>query len=364
MATSLYAIPKGSCERPKEEICCETPKPGPFAFAYPQDLGLNCPRDFFVHVDGLALQAKQDGLAFAISDTGLNGVPTSPITYGEVIGFSGEKSSWDFNPGIRAGFGFYLDHDAWVVDFDWTWVNITNYKKGRAPNSGGGLIPLWLLGTDTPANSPGINLFGSDANASWDASYNVLDLSLGKPYHVSRYVVFNPHFGIRGGCIDQHLSVDYSGYGTDSKTLHRGENKFTGVGLRGGLKTDWIVGKGWNLFANLSGSILSGKFDVSQTMNIADSNNDGYSIDDDFYQNVPNMEMSFGIAWNKYFDKNKYRVGLKAAYEFMQWWDQFHMRKFFSGNGSNTNTIGYANDTVSRGNLSMNGFSLRLQIDI
>ena len=204
VATGLTAIPKGNCEKEQPQICCENPKPGPFAFSYPQDLGLSCPRDFSIHIDGLALQAKEDGLAFAISDTGTSGgTPHAPIQYGKVIGFSDDKSSWDYNPGIRAGFGFFVDHDAWAVDFDWTWVNITNYKHGRAPYAGGGLIPLWLLGNDTPSTDSrlgqqGQNLFGADANASWNASYNVLDLGVGKPYYISRYVIFNPHFGIRG----------------------------------------------------------------------------------------------------------------------------------------------------------------------
>lgn len=358
MATSLNAIPKGPCDRPLEPVCCEEPKPGPFAFAFPHDLGINCPRDFYVHIDGLAFQAKQDGMEFAIEDTsGVNNTPTAPITYGEVIGFSSDNSDWDYNPGMRFGLGFYLDHDAWNIDFNWTWLNITDYKHGDATTSGAGLIPLWVLGSDTPTTTP--NLFGPHSSAVWKAHYNTLDLSLGKPYHVSRYVIFNPHFGIRAGWIDQHFSVDFGGFeGGANRTIHHGENKFWGVGARAGLDTDWIVGKGWCLFANISASMMASKFEIEQNMILPGSGGDGFDIDYDFYQNVPNMEIALGIAWSKYFDKNKYRIGLKAAYEFIEWWDQLNMRRFYSG------TPGYANDTVSRGNLTLNGFSLRLQIDI
>ncbi len=363
IATSLYAIPKGPCERPKEEICCENPKPGPFAFAYPQDIGLNCPRDFYVHVDALAFQAKQDGMEFAIEDTsGNNGLPDAPITYGKVIGFSGKNSDWDFNPGARAGFGFYLDHDAWTVDFNWTWLNITNYKHGDATTSGSGLIPLWILGSGTPNAQ-----FGPHSSAVWKAHYNTLDMDLGKPYHISRYVIFNPHFGLRAGWIDQHFSVDFGGAESGpNRTIHHGDNDFWGIGLRGGLNTDWIVGKGWNLFANFSASMLASKFEVHQNMVLPGTDGDGFDLNYDSYQNVPNMELAVGIAWNKYFDKNKYRIGMRFAYEFIQWWDQLNMRKFFSGNGqaSTPVNVGYASDTVSRGNLSLNGFSLRLQVDI
>lgn len=356
MATSLNAIPKGPCDRPAEEVCCDNPKPGPFAFAYPMDLGLSCPRDFYIHLDGLALQAKQDGMEFAIQDD--TGMATPPIQYGKVQGFADKSGSWDYNPGLRFGFGFFLDHDCWSVDFNWTWVNITNYAHGNATNSTGTSIPLWMLGSD---DQGGIES-NREANAVWKASYNIIDLSLGKPYHVSRYVVFNPFFGIRGGYIDQHFSARYQGNpGTNAGgTVHHGDNDFRGVGLRLGINTDWIVGKGWNLFANISSSLLASKFEVSQNMTFtgAQAANEGFDIKSDQYQNAANFELAVGIAWSKYFDRNKYRIGLRAAYEFAEWFNQLRMRKFFSG------APGYASDTVSGGDLSLNGFSLRLQLDI
>src|SRR5262249_48947809 len=127
--TSVYAIPKGPCDT-KPDVCCEEPKPGPFAFAYPLDMNITCPRDFYVFVEGLAFQAKQDGMEFAINNAygGLT-TPTHGIANGEVLGFSNNHRDWDYNPGLRVGIGFYLDHDAWNVDFAWTWVNITNYQS-------------------------------------------------------------------------------------------------------------------------------------------------------------------------------------------------------------------------------------------
>lgn len=354
MATSLYAIPRDPCEPICAPVCCEVPVPGPFAFAYPWDLGLNCPRDFYVHVDGLAFQAKQDGMEFAIEDTTTSdGSPTAPITYGKVHGFSNNNSDWDYNPGMRFGLGFYLDHDAWNLDFNWTWANITNYKSVRATDDGV-LIPLWLLGADE------IQPFGSRANAVWTAQYNMLDFVLGKPYHISRYLVVNPFFGVRGGWINQHFSVGYSRTATNSTITHHGEkNNFRAVGGKMGINTDWIVGKGWWLFGNLSGSLVAGKFEIKQNLTIPDENgSDGFDLVSDYYQNVPNMEMAIGLGWSRQFDCCRYRISLRAAYEFIQWWDQLNMRKFYSGHPT------YASDVVSRGNLTLNGFSLRLQLDI
>lgn len=358
LATSLHAIPPEPCDPEVEPVCCAAPAPGPFAFAYPYDLGINCPRDFYFHIDGLAFQAKQDGMEFAIQAKQDGGLPIAPITYGKVIGFgfSDGSGDWDFNPGARVGMGFYLDHDAWNIDLDWTWVHVTNYKSVHADHNSV-LIPLWLFGSSDSVSG----LFGSRANAKWNVSYNVFDLSLKKPYYVSRYLILNPFFGARFADIDQHFSVRYSGETPFYEAIHHGEqNEFRGAGARFGVNSDWILGKGWWLFANMSASILAGKFDVHQnmTVNLSHTDTDGFDIHSDYYQNTPNMEFAIGLAWSTSFDCNRYRIGLRAAYEFIEWWDQLNMRKFFSANP------GYATDVVSRGNFTMNGFSLRLQFDL
>lgn len=347
-----HAMPRDPCN-PKPPTCCDDPKPGPFAFSFPMDVDLNCPRDFYIYAAGLAFQAKQDGMAFAIRDSDGSGLP---INNGTVLNFTQDNSDWDYNPGIRVGIGFYLHHDAWNLDFDWTWLNITNYKSFNAQNSGV-VLPIWI----SPNNA--VNSSWTSTNAVWKAHYNTLDARLGKPYHVSRYLILNPHFGVRAGWIDQHFSVGYAGTfqtGSDGITQH-GNNDFWGIGARAGLMSDWTIGKGWNLFGNIAAALLFGKFEVDQNLATGSSGNDnGYNLNEDFYQNVPNMEIQLGISWSKYFNRQKYRVQVAAAYEFHEWWDQFNMRKIYGG-ASDTVIL---SDTVSRGNLTLNGFSLNLRFDI
>jgi hypothetical protein len=329
-------------------------------------MDLNCPKDFYVHADALFMQAKQDGMDFGISDssTPASGA-NSPITHGEVEGFSSDNSDYDWNPGMRLGIGFYMDHDAWNLDFNWTWLNITNYQHASETTAGGVILPSWILGAGTPAAQ-----IGPNASAVWNAGYNTFDIRLGKPHYVSRYVVFNPHFGVRGGWIDQHFSVDYSGTGSGTRTIHHGDNDFWGVGARAGLDTDWILGRGWCLFGNIAASMLFGKFEIDQSLQIPGTTADGFNVDYDYYQNVPNFEIALGIAWGKYFNKKRNHVGLRLAYEFHEWWDQLNMKKFSSGSigtpevGTPSGTGIYTNDTVSRGNFTLNGLSLKLQFDM
>lgn len=351
-AVSAYAIPRGPCENKHEEVCCEEPKPGPFAFAYPMDMNLACPRDFFVHVDGLAFQAKQDGTDFAIID-GNSGA--NPISNGTVVGFSGDSYDWGYNPGVRAGIGFFLDHDAWSLDFTWTWLNITEYKSASANTSTGIILPTWLLGVDTVPDGDNRRV-----SAAFKASYDTLDASLGKAYHVSRYLVLNPHFGFRAAWIDEHFSVNYSGtFGGDaSGAIHHSDNDMWGIGARAGIDTDWRLGKGWCLFGNLSFAMLFSQFDIDQHLSVDTTINEGFDIDNDFYQNIPNVELAVGLGWGHHFNRDKYHVALRFAYEFQDWFNILNLKKFSSGSAT------YTNDTVSRGDLTLNGFSLRLQLDI
>lgn len=350
--TNLYAIPRSPCDqKPKVECPCEDPPPGPFAFAFPYDPNMNCPSDLYFYADFLAMQAKQDGMEFAIADTSGLG---NALTNGTVGGFSSDHSDWEYNFGARFGIGFYTDHDAWNIDAAWTWLNIRDYRHFNSTTAGGTLIPLWLTGTGMITTS-----YSNQSSAVWNANYNVLDVRLGKPYYVSRYVVFNPHIGLRGGWIDQHFSVDYSGTTPSTDRLvHHGDNDFWGVGLRTGVNTDWVLAQGFSIFGNAAASLLYGKFKIEQHLQTPSTATQSFDLEDHHYMNVPNAELALGLSWGSHFSQNKYYFSLKAAYEFHVWFDQLNMRRFWAGSNS------FSNDVVSRGNLTLNGFSLRASLDI
>lgn len=361
--TSLYAIPRDPCECPPPPVCCVEPAPGPFAFNYPFDMDLQCPRDFYIYADALLMQAKQDGMEFGIYDSNIPG-PSQKITQGSLAGFSSNNKDWDWQPGLRVGAGFYLDHDAWNLDFDWTWLNITESKSATVGTNGGAIIPLWLTGsgmTTTTVNG-GSGVYGPRASAVWHAKYSTFDMNLGKPYYVSRYFVLNPYFGLRGAFINQHYSVDYgcSPNAISTRTVHHADNDFWGVGTRAGLDANYLFGKGFRLFGCVAASMLFGKFEINQNLTYGSglSNPDGFDLNYHFYQNVPNFELALGFGWGHYFDKKRYHVGVDLAYEFHDWFNQLNLRRFWSGSAA------YANDVVSRGDLTLNGLSLRVQFDM
>ncbi len=361
LTASAHAIPKGPCEQ--EPVCCDEPRPGPFAFNFSKDLGLACPSDFYFHVDYLAMQPKMEGLEYAVrNDQGAApGVGAGfPLQGGEILGYSSDNHSWKWSSGFRVGLGFYLNHDAWTVDLNWMWFKINEEASDSSMNSET-LVALWIV--------PGSNTVGpitnNTASARWHLAMNVFDVSIGKPYHVSRYLILNPFFGIRAAWFDQHYRARYGGlYGPSGSAQNgaemEGKNDFWGVGTRIGMNSEWMLGGGWELLANASISMLFSQFDVRQQMALGDFS---YDIARKFYQNTPNLEMQLGVGWGMFFNRHQHHIALQLLYEFEDWFDQNRMRRFFHGDTTTGTSWTSANDTVSRGDLTLNGVSVRLLFD-
>ena len=357
LATSAFAIPKGPCEpKPDPTVCCKEPPPGPFAFSYAKDIGLSCPRDFYFNAAFLLMQAREDGLEYAVKQSSVQSAGNNnnvfPLQGGEIQGYTTGSHSTDWNYGVRLNCGFYLNHDAWDLGVSWMYFRINN-DKGIIVN-GGVLLPLWL--------DPGIETRGSatvqdnvTSSARWTANLHAIDLRLGKPYHISRYVIFNPHFGVRFGWIGQDFMVRNGGNFYYSDYDHNvdmiAKNDFWGLGARAGLDSEWHVGAGWFLFGNIAASLLYSHFDVDQSVTFRNAIR--YQLKHEFYTVVPNTEIHLGVCWSKLFSKNRYLFMLKGAYEFHAWFDQNRMRRFFD-------TAPSCNDEVSRADLYLSGFSFAL----
>jgi len=316
-----------------------------YSFSFPQEYPIRKPRDFSLYADALALQAKEGGLDFAIEDA--NGAAFG-IANGRVQGFSSNKSDYEFNPGLRVGMGLLFGDDRWNFDMVWTFLKITNSKHLDVSGSEV-LIPLWLI--------PEANSTNQSLHAVWNTNFNLLDFRMGKAFHISRFLVANPHFGGRIAFIDQHFSVHHGGfYGARQGAVSHNDNDFAGLGIRGGIDTQWRVAHDFALFGNVAGSILWGHFLMTQ--DLAQGVTQGYNLFQDLNQNIPNIEMILGMSWTHSFNKDQFRLNARLAYEFHEWWDMNHLRHIWSS------SHGVPNAVSSRGNFTLNGISLRFQVDL
>jgi len=317
-----------------------------FAFAYPKDLHLANPRDFFFYVEGLALQGMESNLQFVVT----NSVSTPVTTLNGSLGGFGQGESWDYNFGLRAGWGINMNHDAWSFEMDWMWVNVTNSRSYQAGT--GATLPVWQINDGTTFTSRG------SSGANWGCTINVADATLAKPYYISRKVIFNPNFGLRFAWIDQDYNVNYGGTNASHAVKFRAKNDFFGLGARMGVDTDWLLGCGFKLYSNISTSLLAGWFDNAEHGAVP-----GTAIRYDMKNKpqmvVPNMDIAVGLDWGTDLGNCNYYFDMRAGYEFQMWWDQLNMRQFVSGGASGNFT-----NVPVQGDLTLNGFTFRIRLDM
>ncbi|MBI3508607.1 MAG: hypothetical protein HY069_03085 [Chlamydiia bacterium] len=325
-----------------------------FAFAFPKDVNLVDPNDIYFYVAGLAMQASEGGLEYGIQNdngsvTNGSGGSAIPLKHGYVLNFD-----WNYNPGVRVGLGGYIDHDAWNLEGNWTWVHFSNYTSNETPATSI-VIPLWMTGGDSAPAS-----FGNGANAGWRGQYNQVDLWMGKPYHISRHFVMNPVLGMRFGFIDQTFRVDYGGLNFRSKVYTT--NNFYGFGLRAGVNSEWIVNKDWRFFGTAAGSMLRSHIHAKERFSVPSGTNSPTTsyIDETIWDNIPVLDLSLGLQWGMFFNCERNYVAVRAAYEFQEWFDLFYVRKIYNGGFANSN--GFGNEAL-RTDFSLNGFSLAVQFD-
>lgn len=316
-----------------------------FAFSPPKDLHLRNPRDFSLYADALILQAKEGGLEFAIEDS--NGAIRA-IRNGFVKGFSSSRSDYDFNAGLRVGMGFLFSDDRWNCDIVWTFLKITD-SKGIQLSGQSVLNPLWLF--------PSVNQTNQTLHAVWESNFNLLDFRMGKAFQISRSLIANPHLGGRIAFLDQHFSVQYGGfYGATRGAISHNDNDFSGLGLRGGLDTEWKLCPDLAFFGNIASALMWGHFEIAQ--NLAQGVSSGYDLTQNMNQNIPNLEIAMGISWSHSFNRDQFRLDTRLGYEFQQWWDMNQLRRFYTSNP------GFPNAQVTRNNFTLNGLSLRFEVDL
>lgn len=276
--------------------------------------------EFFITADFIYWKAQMEGLSYAQDGNYAFGQITLPSS-----AHAGQVKHVDFGwePGFKAAVGVDFRHDGWYLLANYTWLEHFN-ASGLAhnnPRHRGQLIGTFstTLDPDDPVTIVALD----SAKAKWKLRFNVIDMELGRSFYISQSLVLQPYVGMKYAWIDQKYKLFYDLFDS-ARTLQIHEKQdYWGLGLRGGLNTQWHFTRNWSIFGQLAISELYGQFQETRK-DVAGGENPGIAAfeKDQFHTIKPVLEMALGIRYETFFSDDRYQLFFQAGWEEQIWFDQ------------------------------------------
>jgi hypothetical protein len=307
--------------------------------------------DLFLYGDLLFWNAHENGLAVAVANKGSSANLSNSKT--KTI-----HSEWDF--GFRIGLGYNLPHDGWDLSLSWLRLNTYGRKHIRAHGD------TFIFPTRAhPADDLALFSGASKAHSHWKLRFNQLDLDVGREFFVSKWVTLRPHFGLRTDWVHQKLRSDFRNLNiapVPNKLDVNYKDKWWGIGLEGGLDTQWGLGGGFSVFGNITGAILYGfhdiDFDDNDTPPQLNTNPKGNFADLGYSYRIshPILDLMMGLSYDYMFCNDRFHVGLQVGWEHHIYFSQNQFPAFVSDTA-----IG--NFVSNQGDLAFQGWTFGARFD-
>ncbi len=311
--------------------------------------------DLFVTADWLIWQAHENGLSYVIKD---KSAPSNSLSNSSTKDLSYD---WDF--GFRVGLGYNLPHDGWDLAATWTWFH--DHAHGRTDvGYTRNLLPTWAV------NQTGLdpNTGALKSHAHWKLRLNMIDLDLGREFFVSKWMTLRPFVGLRTGWIHQKLDVDYKHLTEDgvlSATADKYEtdmkNNYWGLGLHGGLNSQWGLGAGFSFYGNAAVSLLYGFFDLhhdEEIILLSGSHVDVVNNSQSMRVDRAISELALGLRWDTMFADDRCHFWLQAGWEHLMFFGQNQFQKFLGMNASSLGAF-----VANQGDLTIQGWTISARLD-
>lgn len=307
--------------------------------------------DLFLMVDVLAWNAHQNGMPIAVTNKGLN------------VGLSNAHaktihSHW--NAGFRAGIGYNMPHDGWDINLMWIRLNTFGDKKIHSKTNRY-VFPTLAHPTDTL-------LFGLPclkASSHWTTRFNQLDLDMGREFFVSKWLTLRPHFGLRTDWINQRWNTTYNNAIVNTlpnRVKVRYHDEWWGLGLEGGLDTQWGLGSGWSLFGNLAAAIVYGfhEINMKQKDSIPQGNTSSSGVlvkmSEVYRVSHPILDLMGGLRYDHMFANDQFHLGLEVAWEHHVYFSQNQFPRF-------VDDVAVGDFVSNQGDLTYQGWTFAMRFD-
>lgn len=292
-------------------------------------------------LDYLIMRAQNSDLIYASSNLAAEvpGAWNNRVVEGKMF-----PANRTWRPGFRVGFDWRTPQVDWDVCTSWTYYYNKSVTDAAHPdiwldsaneNKGQGFYGYWGIGVrDDDFTVPGSRY--QNFKGVWQLNYNMINLEFGNDFRWFSNFSMRPHFGLQNGWIHQKISVLYSRSfyeevpttSTARDTLVHANNKYWGIGFRGGVDTSWELSSGFSFLAKVSASLLSGRT-TNRTVQSADFQKGKdflrfSNATDRLNHFAPGLQGLIGLQWSTDPKEGDMGFSIGAFWESNFWWAQFN----------------------------------------
>lgn len=226
--------------------------------------------------------------------------------------------AFNFSPGFRVG--------ASIQKNDWrSRILYTKYNTQTNAYTSGNVISAFMP-------SKFVETFYRTGNINFKIDLNMVDADLTNNFHIGENLLLNPVIGLKGGTINQRLTIGYQG---NVSVVEHVTNNFTGIGPKIGVESQWnVLNKNeyqFNLVADFSTSLMWGKWSIHDRLTQSNSSDIGATVLGKRELGALTLQGFIGAS----IDYNHYSV--KLGYEISDWFNQFQV--FDNAVGTHTNDL-------------------------
>jgi hypothetical protein len=280
------------------------------------EISYRLPADFNGYntfVEALVWQVQEQASHFVATpnnDSALHLPTTSSALHGRI-----QSASFDWNGGVRVGFGYTFVRDAWQALAQYTWYHTEGDNEF---SEDGPITPFtteFLMATFTNLQGGGL----LEAKNSAHFTYQMADVLMARRFLVKDRIQLNFSLGATGGYIKEKFHVTYRN--ASMNTYVANSWAFGGGGLRTGIDANWHIVQGFGFFGKLSFAAILGNygshnritadrpgissFAVVTAPHIADVEYSGIFL-------LPTTQIALGFDWYRSFT-NCWVSGVKVA---------------------------------------------------
>jgi hypothetical protein len=182
---------------------------------------------------------------------------------------------------------------------------------------------------------------------------------LGREFFVSKWLTLRPHFGLRTDWLRQSLKADYKNnisFPLPNDADAALKDRWWGMGLEGGLDTQWGLGNGWSIFGNLSAAILYGFHHMKYATKDDPSELKFVKLKERYRISHPILDLQMGLRWDNMFANDCFHLGLQVGWEHHIYFSQNQFPVF-------VDDVSLGSFVSNQGDLSFQGWTFSARFD-